>query len=224
MSAEGWRCCSLRNPGGIRLGRKGGRIIHESARTQSKTVAKQAECCKTGSAYYTAVVLALNTAMRKGEIRNLRWSQVDLFQGVLTVGKSKTEAGTGRVIPLNATAVRVLAGWGSRLANRQPGHHAYPWCEHKQVDPSRPTKGWRTAWRNACKRVGLKVRFHDLRHTAITKLTESQASDQTIMSIAGHVSRQVLEHYSHIRMAAKRTALDSIPPPASACLWKRTRF
>jgi hypothetical protein len=37
----------------------------------------------------------------------------------------------------------------------------------------------------------------------ITKLAESQASDQTVMAIAGHVSRQMWEHYSHIRMAAK---------------------
>jgi hypothetical protein len=57
------------------------------------------------------------------------------------------------------------------------------------------------------------LRFHDLRHTAITKLAESQASDQTIMAIAGHVSQQMLEHYSHIRMAAKRVALDSISTP-----------
>jgi hypothetical protein len=57
------------------------------------------------------------------------------------------------------------------------------------------------------------LRFHDLRHTAITKLAEPQASDQTIMAIAGHVSRQMLEHYSHIRMATKRVALDSISTP-----------
>ena len=55
--------------------------------------------------------------------------------------------------------------------------------------------------------------FHDLRHTAITKLAESQASDKTIMAIAGRVSRQMLEHYSHIRMAAKRVAVDSISTP-----------
>lgn len=43
-----------------------------------------------------------------------------------------------------------------------------------------------------------------------TKLAESQASDMTVMAIAGHVSKKMLERYSHIRMAAKRTALDSI--------------
>ena len=58
------------------------------------------------------------------------------------------------------------------------------------------------------------LRFHDLRHHAITELAESQTSDSTIMALAGHVSRKMLEHYSHIRMAAKRTALDAIVKPA----------
>jgi hypothetical protein len=39
---------------------------------------------------------------------------------------------------------------------------------------------------------------------------QGQASEQTIMAIAGHLSRAMLEHYSHIRMAAKRAALDAI--------------
>ena len=54
------------------------------------------------------------------------------------------------------------------------------------------------------------LRFHDLRHHAITELAESQASDQTIMSIAGHVSPKMLAHYSHVRMEAKRKALDAL--------------
>jgi len=112
-----------------------------------------------------------------------------------------------------------------------------------QVDLAKPTKGWRTAWRTAtrfaeCPKCGrlqrpakscqnkkcktdmhdvksplVGLRFHDLRHTATTKLAKSQASDQTIMAIAGHVSRQMLEHYSHVRMAVKRAALDSISSP-----------
>ena len=53
-------------------------------------------------------------------------------------------------------------------------------------------------------------RFHDLRHCAITKLAESGATDQTIMSLAGHLDRKMLEHYSHIRNAAKRHAVESI--------------
>ena len=62
-----------------------------------------------------------------------------------------------------------------------------------------------------CKAASLKgLRFHDLRHTAITKLAESEAPDQTIMSIAGHLDRKMLEHYSHIRNAAKRKAVEAM--------------
>jgi integrase len=53
-------------------------------------------------------------------------------------------------------------------------------------------------------------RWHDHRHTLITDLAESGAGDQTIMDIAGHVSKSMLKHYSHIRMQAKRDALESL--------------
>lgn len=155
--------------------------------------------------------------MRKSEIRLLRWNQIDLFEQMLTVGKSKTEAGEGRVIPLNPAAVHALANWAEQFPERKPEHYIFPQCEGifdpTRANVSQPTKGWRTSWRKALKRAGLKVRFHDLRHTAITKRAEGKASDQTIMSIAGHVSRAMMEHYSHIRIAAKRSALDSIATP-----------
>jgi integrase len=54
------------------------------------------------------------------------------------------------------------------------------------------------------------LRFHDLRYHAITELAESQASDRTIISIAGHVSQRMLAHYSHVRIEAKRKALDAL--------------
>jgi hypothetical protein len=67
---------------------------------------------------------------------------------------------------------------------------------------------WRTAWRRLTQEAGLSgLRFHDLRHHAITELAESSTSEQTIMSIAGHVSARMLAHYSHVRLNAKRDAL-----------------
>jgi integrase len=180
--------------------------------------------CESNPLLSAVVTLAVNTTMRDHEIKRLRWRQVDLFERILTVGRSKTDAGTGRTIPLNAAAIHSLAGWAERFPDRKREHFIFGACEnaridtanpdYSKIDPSRPIKSWRTAWRRARKAAGLSgFRFHDLRHTAITKLAESQASqasDQTIMSIAGHVSRAMLEHYSHIRMAAKRAALDSI--------------
>ena len=49
-----------------------------------------------------------------------------------------------------------------------------------------------------------------MRHTLVTELAESGAGDEVIMSIAGHVSRAMLSRYSHVRMEAKRHALDEI--------------
>jgi hypothetical protein len=54
------------------------------------------------------------------------------------------------------------------------------------------------------------LRFHDLRHDAITTLAESLASDQVIMGVAGHVSLKMLQHYSHVRLEAKKNATDAL--------------
>jgi hypothetical protein len=68
-----------------------------------------------------------------------------------------------------------------------------------------------TAWRALCDAAGLQgLRFHDLRHTAITELAEMGVADHVLESITGHLSRRMLEHYSHIRIDAKRQALDAL--------------
>jgi integrase len=75
------------------------------------------------------------------------------------------------------------------------------------------------------KNAKVKGRWHDHRHTMITDLAENGAGDQTIMDIAGHVSKNMLKHYSHIRMEAKREALESIVkrPPTKKPLPKGSR-
>jgi hypothetical protein len=65
------------------------------------------------------------------------------------------------------------------------------------------------------------LRFHDLRHHAITELAESQTSDSTIMALAGHVSRKMLEHYSHVRQDAKRDAVNLLSAKRPAKPTKR---
>ena len=67
-----------------------------------------------------------------------------------------------------------------------------------------------TAWDRIRRKAGVSGRWHDNRHTLITELAESGAGDETIMEIAGHVSRQMLSRYSHIRMEAKRKALAEV--------------
>ncbi len=173
-----------------------------------------------------AMTLALNTTMRSCEIRGLRWRDVDFMERTVTIRRSKTEAGQ-RVIPLNAdawAAILELRERATLLLGLQPelDWYVFPHGEGQgprigtnkttvKPDPTRPMSTWRTAWRKLSAAAGLKgLRFHDLRHHAITELAESQASDQTVRSIAGHVSQRMLEHYSHVRLEAKRKALDSL--------------
>jgi len=222
--------------------------------------ARLLEICARNPLLQTVVTLALNTPLRQSEIRLLRWNQIDLFKRALTVGKSKTEGGSGRPIPLNAPAYAAVVKWAGRFPELKAEGYVFPACEDARIDTqhpgqsnidlSRPIKSWRTAWRTATRSIecpkcgqrqrpakscsnpeckgdisGLKnslagLRFHDLRHTCITKLAEGQASEQTIMAIAGHVSRKMLEHYSHIRMEAKRAALDAIAQPLNPAVFK----
>ena len=164
---------------------------------------------------YCAGLLSVNTTMRSCELKSLRWKDVDLFERTLTVLRMGTKSDAGaRRLPLNLDALSALAKLRERaeaLGIVSPDHYVFPACEHGHIDPTRPQKTWRTAWRSLTKKAGLKgLRFHDCRHLAVTKLAEGRASEQTILAIAGHVSREMLEHYSHIRMKAKREALDAL--------------
>ena len=69
--------------------------------------------------------------------------------------------------------------------------------------------------------ANVRGRWHDNRHTLVTELAESGAGDEVIMSIAGHVSRAMLSRYSHVRMEAKRRALDEIATRQRAADEKR---
>ena len=165
---------------------------------------------------YPALTLALNAGLRDAEIRNLTWDQVDLETGFLTVGRSKTTAGTGRTIPLNSVLWNTLLAhsrwYEQRFSMRPPGWYLFPSGKANHLEPNKPISTLSTAWRNVRTKAKVEGRWHDTRHTLITELAESGAGDQTIMDIAGHVSRQMLARYSHIRMQAKRHALEQIVP------------
>lgn len=189
--------------------------------------AKLLEIAATKSAWqaaYCAAILALNTTMRSIEIKGLQWSRVNLFNQTLLVSRKTTKTAAGeRLIPLNRDAVWALSQMWNRSqkmnegADPKPEHYVFCACEYKEFDASLPMKSWRTAWRSLTKKAGLPgLRFHDLRHSAITVLAESGASDQTIMSLAGHVSRKMLDHYSHIRLDAKRHAVEALNSPGMA--------
>jgi integrase len=165
-------------------------------------------------AIYPALMLALNAGMRDAEIRGLQWERLDLSKAYLRVGESKTEAGDGRTIPLNSPLLAALIEYSrwytERFGEIQPGWYVFPFGKPRPNDPTRPMVTLKTSWNNARKKAGVQGRWHDNRHTLITDLAESGAGEETIRDIAGHVSKQMIKHYSHIRMEAKRRALEAI--------------
>jgi integrase len=184
-------------------------------------------CKKPGweDAYYAALIAA-NTTARSGEIKGLRIGAVDLMDRTLKIRRRSTKTDAGcRVIPLNETATWALARLmerAAKLGSTKPEHYLLPAACFRYTkigqdvagsgyDPAKPRKTWRSAWISLTKAAGLPgLRFHDLRHHCITRLAEAGVPDQTLMAIAGHVSKEMLEHYSHIRMQAKRQAVAAI--------------
>ena len=128
-----------------------------------------------------AVTLALNTGMRRGEIQSLTWGQIDLENKRLTVGHSKTDAGRGRAVPLNASALEDAPDWRPdrrTAALRLRPRNVYgpsqatigrTLCKADESDGGAQIKSLKEAWewaKDAAEEV--RCRFHDLRHTVCT--------------------------------------------------------
>jgi integrase len=162
---------------------------------------------------YCAAVLAANTSMRGVEVKHIRRKDVDLEKRAVHIRTSKNET-SKRVLPLNTdalAAVQTMLTRADLLGHTDPAH--YLWCasQHHKFDPLKPATAWHTAWRALVKEAGLTgFRFHDLRHTVVTRLLEAGEPDHVVESITGHLSRRMLEHYSHIRLHAKRQALEKL--------------
>jgi integrase len=178
-------------------------------------------------------LLSLDTGMRAGEVRALRlrdlhltWDKNQITSGDVIVPKSKTAAGTGRLIPLSKRVCASLTFWMGYFPKATPDSYLFAFYQvgiggdsravtMYDVDLNRPMGSWRKGWLEACKRAGVSYRWHDLRHTFVTRLAERpDVSEQTVRALAGHVSNQMLQHYSHIRSQAKQAAIRTLEDQA----------
>ena len=163
---------------------------------------------------YPAFMLARNGGLRDTEIKTLTWVQINFAAKTVRVGRAKSEAGEGRIVPLNSEVYQALidhrAWYCKRFGEIREEWYVFPWGKPRPSDPTRHITSFKKAWTTTRTNAEVKGRWHDNRHTLITELAESGAGDETIMEIAGHVDRQMLRHYSHIRMKAKREALESV--------------
>jgi len=152
--------------------------------------------------------------MRPGEALDLQWGRIDLLARAITVGRAKTASGTGRVIPINDELAHALANhraWSVGIFGEPlPNHYVFPWGSPAPKDATRHVIEVKRSWGELRKQAGVSCRLHDLRHTFATGLAERGVSESTILALMGHMSRAMLERYSHIRMAAKRNAVAGI--------------
>jgi len=162
----------------------------------------------------TFVPLLLMTGMRHTEATTLTWQQVDLLAGHITVGIAKNSSGTGRIIPVNPDLAAVFAchrrEFVEAFGEPRPDHYVFPWGSPMPTDPCRHVVSLKHGWETLRTLAGVHCRTHDLRHTFATRLAEAGVPESTMLALMGHMSRRMLERYSHIRMKAKRDAVAGI--------------
>lgn len=133
---------------------------------------------------YSIVILALETAMRQGEILKLRWEHVNLKSRIVHLPETKN--GTQRDVPLSLKARDALIRMGVKPQGPVFGYTA---------------RGLKSTWRFMMIKLGIvNLHFHDLRHEAISRLFELGTLDMMeIAAISGHKSLSMLKRYTHLK-------------------------
>jgi len=148
--------------------------------------------------YRPVFVVALGTGMRRGEILALKWMDLDLVRGIITVTNSKS--GKSRKIPMSGTVAAALGGVPHR------GDYVFwnPETKTRIKDVKKP-------WAAACTAAKISgVRFHDCRHTALTWMLQSGADIVSVSKIAGHASIVMTQRYCHASPEMQRLAVNSV--------------
>jgi integrase len=139
------------------------------------------------------LVVAFDTGMRKREVLDLRWSQVDLKTGCIRLEATDTKTEEARVIPMTARVREALKQTPRRLGVdwvfvsdvQKEGQKAKPWCDI----------GW-MFYRAATKAKLPELWFHDLRRSFVTRARRSGISETVVMRLSGHRTHSVFERYN----------------------------
>lgn len=161
------------------------------------------------------VTVALHTGLRRGELFNLKVSDIDLAQQKLTVrgredaadkkpGKRRTKklskSGLSRDIPLSPTALKTLTVW---LAENCTSELVFP---HPETGERLACVGY--IWKKVCKQAEItNLRFHDLRHTFASRLVMHGVDITTVSELMGHSSIETTQIYTHISDQHKTNAV-----------------
>jgi integrase len=166
-------------------------------------ITKLLAACRTSRNRYLepAVILALHTGMRKGEILALEWERVDLSTARLTL--LQTKSGKPRGVPFAGAVYDALIALEPDPARRQG--RLFPNGNDRRGSQVR------TAFEAALTRAGIVgFRFHDLRHTAASHLVMRGASLQDVKEVLGHSDLRMTLRYAHLSPAHLRGAVERL--------------
>ena len=148
---------------------------------------------------YTAVVVALSTGMRKGELMGLTWADVNLNSGRIVLHQTKN--GERRVVPLAGPALHLLREHGK--VGRLDTELLFPGArKDSPIDLRAP-------WETALKKAGIEdFRWHDLRHSTASYLAMGGASLAEIAEVLGHKTLQMVKRYAHLSEAHTQAVME----------------
>ncbi len=154
---------------------------------------------KCSSQLRPIVAMAFNTGMRKGEILNLKWDNVDLRRRIIYVLGTKTDE--KREIPINSSLYTILVGLerSKKCDLVFPGKDGRPYIDIR--------KGFMTALR---KSGIINFRFHDLRHTFASQLVMRGVDLKTVQELLGHKSIEMTLRYAHLSPGHRQAAVETL--------------
>ncbi|MFX0198639.1 MAG: tyrosine-type recombinase/integrase [Candidatus Hodarchaeota archaeon] len=155
------------------------------------------------SKYWHLVEFAIHTGMRKSEMFNLRWTDINFQTRVITIPRSKS--GEMRHIPMNDRIVEILRG----LPSRMKGEWVFP-----SLTGTTPMGGdnfTKRVFDPTLKKAGIEdFRWHDLRHTFASRLVMKGNDLTTVRELMGHKDIKMTLRYSHLSPAHKMSAVQSL--------------
>jgi integrase len=141
-----------------------------------------------------AVLLSINTGLRRGELLKLRWKSIDFARRLLTVEGPDSKTRQTRHVPLNGEAMRVLESWREQSGD---GPRVFE-----------ISTGFKTAWGHILKRANIVVfRWHDLRHHFASRLVQHGVPLNTVRDLLGHSSIAMSLRYAHLAPDQRREAV-----------------
>jgi integrase len=143
-----------------------------------------------------------DTGLRRGELFNLLWTDVDFKKKELIIEGTTSKTGQTRHVQLNSQAFSLLEDW-----------HEQAKSDYVFSSPrtGRRFNNIKKSWEGLRKRAGLvDFRFHDLRHSFASKLVMAKVDLYTVKELMGHSTIQMTEKYAHLAPEHKASAVEKI--------------